>query len=392
MKVLHVIPSIGPARGGPSVVIRTMARSQAEQGLEVDVVSTDDNGTGRLDASSSIPFTEHAVKYWVFPRQTRFYTVSFPLAAWMWKHAADYDMIHIHALFSFASIVAAWCAKWAGVPYIVRPLGTLNLWGMHHRRPWLKKLSFRVIESRILRNAAGVQYTSQQEANEAGQLGVPHTALLVPNPVDLPEPCASRGLFRALFPILAGKTIVLFLSRLDTKKGIDLLLPAFARIRIKHPEVVLVLAGNGDPALLEDLRQQARQLGLGDKLLWAGFLEGEKKRNAFADADIFVLPSYSENFGVAVVEAMGAGLPAVISDQIGIHDQIAAAGAGIVVECVIEQIESALVKLIEDVDLRARMGENALRFAQQFAPEEVALQLATMYAKILSRNVEQLAV
>lgn len=392
MKVLHVIPSIGPARGGPSVVIRTMARSQAGQGLEVHVASTDDNGPERLDTSLSPSFTERGVKYWLFPRQTRFYTFSLPMTAWLWKHAVDYDVIHIHALFSYSSIAAAWCAKRAGVPYIVRPLGTLNHWGMNHRRPWLKKLSFRLIESWILRNAVAVQYTSEQEVNEAGQLNVPHLALLVPNPVDLPKPRTSRGEFRSLFPNLAGKTIVLFLSRLDAKKGIDLLLPAFARIRVNHPEAVLVLAGNGDPELVEGLQQQAGRLGLGDGLLWAGFLEGAKKQNAYADADIFVLPSYSENFGVAVVEAMGAGLPAVVSDQIGIHDQIAAAGAGIVVGCVVEQIESALVKLIEDVGLRARMGENALRFAQRFAPQEVALQLTNMYAEVLNRDVEQLAV
>ena len=298
-------------------------------------------------------------------------------------------MIHIHALFSYASIAAAWCAKRARVPYIVRPLGTLNQWGMNHRRPWLKKLSFSLIESRILSNAAGVHYTSEQEANEAGQLGVSHAPLLVPNPVDLPTPFAPRGAFRALFPVLSGKTIILFLSRLDAKKGIDLLLPAFARIRKNHPGVALVLAGSGDPVLIEKLRVQAQQLGLHDEVLWTGFLEGQQ--NALADADIFVLPSYSENFGVAVVEAMGAGLPSVVSDQVGIHGQISLAGAGIVVECAVEQIESALARLIEDAGMRARMGENARHFAQQFAPPQVALQLTKVYTTVLNRNVAQLA-
>src|ERR1700719_607660 len=162
MRVLHVIPSIGPARGGPSVVMRTMARSQAACGLEVHVATTDDNGRGRLTAESS--FVEERVTYWIFRRQTRFYTFSLPLTMWLWQHARDYDVIHIHALFSYPSIAAAFLAKLAHVPYLVRPLGVLNSWGMHHRRPWLKGLSFRLIESRVLRNAAGVQYTSAQES------------------------------------------------------------------------------------------------------------------------------------------------------------------------------------------------------------------------------------
>jgi glycosyltransferase involved in cell wall biosynthesis len=368
-----------------------MARAQAQRGLEVHVASTDDNGRGRLEPPS-IPFTEQSVKYWLFTRQTRFYTFSLPLTAWLCKHAGDYDVIHIHALFSYASIAGAVCAKLAGVPYIVRPLGTLNQWGMRYRRPWLKKLSFRFIESRILRYAAGVHYTSEQEASEAEQLGVRHISLLIPNPVELPRTLGSRGTFRARFPNLARKTMVLYLSRLDAKKGIDLLLPAFARTRIKHPDAVLVLAGDGARTFVRDLQTQARRLGLDEVILWAGFLEGDRKRDALADADIFVLPSYSENFGVAVVEAMGAGLPVVVSDQIGIHHQIAAAEAGIVVECSVEQLESALAKLIEDAPLRAAMGENARRFAQQFAPQQVALQLANIYAEIRSNHVAQLAV
>jgi glycosyltransferase involved in cell wall biosynthesis len=292
-----------------------MARSQAERGLEVHVATTDDNGSGRSEKPASLPMIRDSVKYWIFPRQTRFYTFSFPLTVWLWKHAADYDIIHIHALFSYSSIVAAACAKRACVPYLVRPLGTLNQWGMNYRRPWLKKLSFRLIESRILRHAAGVQYTSEQEAYEATQLGVPHISLLVPNPVEQPRLTVSRGTFRGAFPSLADRTMILFLSRIHAKKGIDLLLPAFARTRSKHPDAVLVIAGDGDRRVVEELQQQSRDLGLSSGIIWAGFLQGERKRNALADADVFVLPSYSENFGIAVVEAMGAGLPVVVQQN-----------------------------------------------------------------------------
>ncbi len=181
--------------------------------MEVHVATTDDDGRGRISSTGTSAVVD-GVTYWVFRRQTRFYMFSLPLTIWLWKHVRDYDVIHIHALFSYPSIVAAWFATLARVPYLVRPLGVLNRWGMNHRRPWLKRLSFYFIESRVLKNAAGVQYTSGQESAEAAQLGTRHLPLLIPNPVDLPTSPAVRGQFRAKYPDLIGKVIVLFLSEL----------------------------------------------------------------------------------------------------------------------------------------------------------------------------------
>lgn len=391
LKILHVIPSIGLARGGPSVVIRTLARAQAMCGAEVDVATTDDDGRDRLHHAAGTSFVEDQVTYRIFRRQTRLYTVSWPLTKWLFRHARDYNVIHIHALFSFPSIAAAFFANRAHVRYLVRPLGVLNLWGMHHRRPWLKRLSFRLIERHVLRNAAAVQYTSEQESAEAAQLGAEHTPLLIPNPVDLfPGPLV-RGRFRAAFPALNGKTMVLFLSRIDPKKGIDLLLPAFARLQSHQPHAVLVVAGDGDKTLLKELKGQAQQLGLGERILWTGFLQGEIKRDALADADVFVLPSYSENFGVAVVEAMGCGVPVIVSDQVGIHREIAEAKAGLVVECSVSKLAEALTKSISDPVWRRTASANALQLAQTFAPEAIATRLIEIYKGIRTHHGQRAA-
>lgn len=392
MKILHVIPSIAETRGGPSFVLRTLARSQAKLGMDVHVATTDDNGPGRLAVEAGSSYVRDQVTYRIFRRQTKFYTFSFPLTLWLWRHVSDYDVIHIHALFSYPSILAAWCAKLKGVPYIVRPLGVLNNWGMSHRRPKLKRLSLRWIDGRILRDAAAVQFTSEQESAEAAQLGVRHVPLLIPNPVDILPATEALGTFRAMHPILAGKTVILFLSRIDPKKGIDLLFDAFAALKANHSDVALVIAGDGDPIFVESLRMRAQELGMEDEILWVGFLEGENKRNAFADADIFVLSSYSENFGVAVVEAMGAGLPVIVSNQVGLHRDISMAGAGLVVECSVPQIESALATLVEDTDLRSKLATNALRLAQRFAPQEIALQLENAYSAIRKANVAAIAI
>src|SRR5262249_9530024 len=129
------------------------------------------------------PVLEDAVTYWYFRRQTRFYTGSLPLSRWLARHVADYDLIHIHALFSFATTVAAFWAARRGVPYIVRPLGTLNTWGLENRRPWLKQLSLRLIERRVLANAVAVHFTSTQERDEALLVAPCVRGFVVPNPV-----------------------------------------------------------------------------------------------------------------------------------------------------------------------------------------------------------------
>jgi glycosyltransferase involved in cell wall biosynthesis len=372
-------------------VMRTMARCQAESGLEVHVATTDDNGGGRLASASELPTSEDSVTYWIFRRQTHFYTFTFPLTRWLWRHAKEYDVVHIHALFSYVSVVAAVCAGLAGVPYIVRPLGTLSRWGMRNRRRWLKRLSFRMIESRILRGAAGVHYTSEQEAVEAERLGVRHHRHVIPNPVDLPAAPEGRGAYRAAHPELDGRTIVLFLSRLDPKKGLDLLLPAFALVRAQHPEAILVVAGEGEPAFVSSLKRRASRLCPDAGIIWTGHLSGDNKRDLLADADVFVLPSYSENFGVAVVEAMGAGVPVIVSDQVGIHREISRAEAGIVVECSVEQLASALAKAVHDAPLRTRMGANAAGLARQFSPHLVARRFTELYARIRSQRHQPVA-
>jgi glycosyltransferase involved in cell wall biosynthesis len=263
------------------------------------------------------------------------------------------------------------------VPYIVRPLGTLNRWGIENRRPWLKKLSFRVLESRILANAAGIHYTSEQELVEAGELGVSANPLIIPNAVELPA--------REARPQRHDRKVILFLSRLDRKKGLDLLFEAFARVRNECPDAVLVLAGTGDAEWVAGLKNTAERLGIASDVIWAGFLTGEDKWAALSDADVFVLPSYSENFGISLVEALASGCPVVLSDQVGIHREITHAGAGLVTPCRVEELAKAILNVLTDAALRRRMSENGVRLAkQQFSLEAVSRKLVESYAAVIA--------
>ncbi|MBV9279273.1 MAG: glycosyltransferase [Chloroflexi bacterium] len=366
-----------------------MTENLARAGLEVHVVTTDDNGAGRAAVPLDGPVTEAGVVRRYLPRQTRFYTFSWPLTWWLAGHISGYDLVHIHALFSYPSTPAALYARRHGVPYIVRPLGTLNRWGFHHRRPWLKRLSFHLLERRILAGAAAVHFTSEQELAEARELGVPFRPAVIPLGIDaepfthLPSPDA----FYRAHPCLAGRPITLFLSRFHAKKGLDLLLPAFARLLALQPDAALVLAGDGEPAFVDQLRAECVRLGIADSVVWTGFLRGADKLAAMAAADVFALPSYSENFGIAAVEAMAAGLPVVVSDQVAVSREIADCGAGLVVPCETESLTAALISLHHDADLRERLSRTGRRLVQdRFSLGATTRRLVSLYSQIVDRQ------
>lgn len=391
MRILHVIPSMSPLRGGPSFALRDIGRGLRRAGIEVHVATTDDHGPGHLAVPLGRPVAEETGTYWYFRRQTRFYTASWPLTRWLQQQIGRYDVVHIHYLFTYAGLPAAYYAKQNGVPYIVRPLGTLNRYGMRQRRPLLKTISFRLFERRMLAHAARIHYTSAQEQIEAEELGVSGKAEIIPLGIDLAPFAASahdksarrEALLPQLAPCASDAFVILFLSRIDPKKGLDLLLPAFAKLYARRPDSVLVLAGSGEAGYIARLKQLARELGIAPALRWIGFLDQAAKLKAFAAADLFVLPSYSENFGISVVEAMASGLPVLISDQIGIHCEVAQTGAGMVAPCHSDALATYLIQLRGDHTLRRQMADAGRRLsAQQFSLPMMIENLVGMYADV----------
>ena len=189
-----------------------------------------------------------------------------------------------------------WAARHR-IPYVVRPLGTLNHWGIRNRRPWLKRASIRWIDGPAVAGAAAVHYASEQEREEASAVVAVRRSVVIPNPVNLDFGPAADGSnwLPAGYPELQGKRTILFLSRLDPTKGLDILLPAFARLRSRLTNVMLVLAGSGEPSFVAGLHDLARELGIENQIVWAGFLEGDAKRAALSSASIAVLPSYSNS-------------------------------------------------------------------------------------------------
>jgi glycosyltransferase involved in cell wall biosynthesis len=384
---------LSPKEGGPSFALPLIARSLAAQGITLDVATTDDDGPGgHLNVPLHQPCKRDTYRAFFFRKQTEFYKFSLPFSNWMAAHVRDYNLVHIHALFSFTSCSAARHAHRHQVPYIIRPLGVLNRWGMQNRRRWLKALSFRFVETPILQNAAAIHYTSQREQMEAEEAGSRARALVIPLGLDLApflQLPVAEDFFRE-HPSARGRKILLYLSRIDAKKGLDVLLPAFAQLHREHPDCLLVIAGGGPEEIVRKFQAQAAREHISDAVLWTGFLEGESKLAAFAAASVFVLPSYSENFGIAAVEALAAGLPCVLSTGVAVAEDVAAAEAGLVAPPEPDALAEALRKLFSDENLRQSCAQRARALASnRFSLEAMGKNLSAAYRDILARSVSK---
>lgn len=389
MRVLHVIPSLALAHGGPSRAMRLIERAMREQGLDSETATTDDNGLGGRDERPlGISLLEDGACRRYFRKTVDPYKVSLAFARWIGRHAGDYDLIHIHALFSFTSTIAALAARRASVPYVIRPLGTLAAYGMAQRRPGLKRLSMTLLERRILRDAAAVHFTSEMEQREAATLGLEFNGAIIPLAAVLEGDAASgETALLERFRALRNRSYVLFLSRLDPKKNVEGLLESIRLCSSELPDTCLLIAGGGASNYVEELQTRADRLGIGERVIWAGHLEGDMKAAAFAGAELFVLPSYSENFGIAAAEALVAGLPVVLGKGVALSSIAVSLGAGVVVEPEPEAIAKALRSYLLDPESRARASANAKSLAaREFSLEMMGARLVDLYENILAAS------
>lgn len=372
---------------GPELDVAQASTPASSSGVPPQVLGVDSRtGTVRELAAEDGCATRCATRIY-FRKQTEFYKVSVPLWQWLRRNADKFDIVHIHALFSFASVAAARCARSRAVPYVIRPLGVLNQYGMTKRRPALKRFSFQMLERPLLKQAAGMHYTSKQEQVEAEASGAVARPFIVPLGLDLLDfqtlPGPAR--FMARWPVAAGRELVLFLSRLDPKKGLDRLMDAFAEVKRGRSGALLVIAGEGEEGFVRELKHRAETLGIAQDILWTGFLDGEDKLAALAAAKVFVLPSYSENFGIAAVEALAAGVPTVLTTGVGIADDVQQNNAGVVVSPNAAEIASGIERFLSDPVLASRVSSNGRQLARaRYSLDAMGAALKTLYESVLA--------
>jgi glycosyltransferase involved in cell wall biosynthesis len=367
MRVLHVIPSVSERSGGPAAAIFPMCRALRAEGIEVVLAST---SHGLTEISTDVREYK-GVPARFFPVQAgASFKYSRPLAGWLNGNVKDFDLVHIHAVFNHASVAAARACRRAGVPYVVRPLGTLDPWSMK-QKAGRKKIFWSLVGKRMLHGSAAVHYTAVGEKTATEKLlGINHGRVIALG-VEVNGSALTKKA-TTYVPGLAGRRYVLLLSRLDPKKNVEGLIDAFQSL--KDDAWRLVIAGDGSRDYVSSLKQRA---GGSEKIIFTGWVDGEQKEALLRDAALFVLPSRHENFGLSVMEAMARGVPVLVSPHVNLAPEIEAANAGWISE--LGQLKVGLTTALNDETERARRGKAAFQFSQQYSWQRTATDLIDLY-------------
>ncbi|VEP11465.1 Glycosyl transferase group 1 [Hyella patelloides LEGE 07179] len=392
MKILQIVPSISLVYGGPSQMVLGLSEALANQGIEVTLVTTNSNGDAGqppLDVPLGKPIKQHGYEIIYFPCSPfKRYKFSLDLLQWLSNNAANYDLAHIHALFSPVSTFSATVARQKKLPYVLRPLGTLDPADLQKKK-LLKKLYGSLLEKPNLASAAAVHFTSEEEAKVSERYGTTTNDLIIPLGVKIPDNFPAPKTAREQFGIDETVPLILFMSRIDPKKGLDLLLPALKTLQKEGWQFHFVLAGANpqDPVYENSIKEQITNSPLGDISTIAGFVQGEAKLALLQDANIFVLPSYYENFGIAVAEAMATQTPVLISNKVHIWEAIQDAGAGWITPCNQEKLTETLRKTLQNSQDWEQIGSNARNLVKdKYSWNAIAKQLITAYSQLTTKQ------
>ena len=368
-RVLHVCPYMHPTAGGPPVVVDRLATHSELFGWDASVLTTslmcDDDGS----ALSAELRQRLDIEVLPVDRPRIMGHVSQATAA-MERAIQNADVVHVHTLWHSLNTIARHICRRHSKPYVLSPHGMLDPFSLsvHALR---KRLYFALVERYNLRGAARIVFTSRAECELAMPVVERATKYeIIPLGADRPPAIPRKQMaahFLKTYPGGVDGGRILFLSRLHPKKNLESLFAAMRSVITSHPDAHLFVAGSGQPSYEQILRRTVAKLGLASKITFTGFLSGKAKWSALAAADVFILTSHQENFGVAVAEAMHAGLSVVIGQGINISPQIREANAGIVLRDALDVQETAnsIRRLLGDANERHRISRNAVNLATQ---------------------------
>jgi glycosyltransferase involved in cell wall biosynthesis len=385
MRILHVIPSYLPAvrYGGPIFATHSLCRELVARGHEVQVFTTNINGPGNSPVPIGLPVNKEGVqvRYFPCPLLRRLYWAP-ALSRELDSEINKFDAVHLHSVFLWPTWAGARAARKAGIPYVLSPRGML-IRDLIGRRRWLAKTAWiQFIERTNVEQASAVHLTSQLEAVELQHFGWPLSRVVViPNGVDEPTLCDGE-ISMDVNRIAAAQPLVLFLGRLSWKKGLDRLLHGFACTRSGK----LAIVGTDDEALSPRLMRLAGDLRIKDRVHFLPRpILGSEKERLFAAARLFVLSSYSENFGNTVLEAMRRGVPVVVTPEVGAAEIVRDSGGGLVVPGDPASLGAAIDRLTSDMNLARSMGEAGQRHAAaNYSWTSVSARMESLYKSFAS--------
>lgn len=390
MQVLHVTPSVGPVYGGPSKVVPELVQAMIREGVTVHIATTDANGKESLEVPLGVPVDTLGVPTYYFARQgSGSYTFSWPLTRWLWQHLDRYDLVHIHGVFAYPTLAASRVAQWLGRPYLITPHDMLGTWCLKYKA-WKKSPYLKLIERTTLTGAAALHALGVDEAQDFSPLGLFTPVFVLPNGIEFNEfsSLPPREAFEAHYPEIKGKKIVLFMGRIDPKKGLDLLVKAFAEVTRTNAgaQLCLVIAGPDTIGYRETIEKLIKEENISAQVVFTGMIIGEMKLAALSAADVFVLSSHSEGCSMATLEALAAGCPVIITEGCK-FPQVAEFGAGTVIPLDVGHLTKALSKLLENKERRLIMGERGRELIlKRYSWPIIAAGMKEIYEDILRGN------
>ncbi len=391
LRVLWLAPYYEPAYvyGGPTLAISFMCRALARLGVEIEVFTTNANGKDNLDVPLECPMQIGGVQVTYFPRLSRLpYFWSPSLARACFRQGGDFDLLHVNGVFNHLSRITADSASRHKRPFVISPHGMLMPRAMKVRS--LKKdLYMMLFEKRRIARAAAIICTDEKEVDGVRSMGIETQLFLVPNGIEFcpDRSLTKRGILRARFQIPKHDSIILMLGRLHPIKRPDLAARAFAQVAGHYPLAHIVFAGPDECGLEENLRKIVQQADAAERLHFTGLLKPEEVSEALADADIFLSTSESENFGMAVIEAMAAGLPVIVSDQIGIARCVRDADAGLVVQLDPQSIGDGLEQLLSCSQDWLEIGQRArIAVMERFDLDIVSRKMVSCYQEVIDTH------
>ena len=402
MKILHIVPTYYPAfrYGGPIKSVHELNKWLVKKGVEVTVYTTDIDGSEYLNVPLKQEVIIDGVKVYYFPVSFRPWEYSYSLHLALSKNIKNFDVVHITSVFLSVSSLGAYYAKKFNKPYIISPRGSLMVEPLKRKSPFKKKIYISLIEKRNLWDSVAIHFTTEAEKEEYLKAGLPlKKGIIIPNGLDIQPEFQSYEAkphkigFREKFGISPDKKVILFLSRLNWKKGLDTLIPAFSEVIKEEPKAILVIAGGDEENYQKEVLRIIDKTNLRTSnvlrtsdvpnIVFTGMLLGKDKTAAYSESDVFVLPSYAENFGIVVIEAMYFGLPVIITKNVGISPSVEKSGAGIVIEKDEKQLTEAILRILNNPDLAKKIGERGKRLVEtEFSWPEIASRFMEAYKNL----------
>jgi len=369
VKILHITPNTSRAYGGPTYSLAAYSIAALSAGASVTIASPRAPIADWEWMSALVPNAELLS----FPSYGRGAFLAAPaLQAWLRRSGSAFDAIHVHGLLNPVSSLASRACVRKGWPLVIRPFGTLSQFTFAHRRGLLKRFYMAAIESSNLQSASVIHFTTDAEKDASAWHAIDwgDRACIVPPPwIGAVESSSAHS---------RESSTVLFLSRLHPVKNVELLIEAWPIVHQQAPAARLVIAGKGESRYMQML--QSRASALGPSISFAGHVNDAAKEELLANAAIFVLPSFHENFGIAVLEALAAGLPAVITPEVQLSEFVNAHSLGIIAPAEAPDFAEAIVRALTDNALRQRCrADGPALVAQYFSPSAIGNELLGMY-------------